>query len=45
MNISGEEMAPQAEYITADMIKELRSKGLGIRAWGVFNISLMEKMC
>ena len=45
LHVSGEEMAPQAEYITVDMIKELRSKGLGIRAWGVFNVSLMKKMC
>ena len=45
LNISGEEMAPQAEYITDDMVKKLRSKGLGIRAWGVFNVALMKKMC
>lgn len=45
LDISGEEMAPQAEYITDDMVKKLRSKGLGIRAWGVFNVSLMKKMC
>ncbi len=45
LDISGEEMAPQAEYITDDMVKKLRSKGLGIRAWGVFNLSLMKKMC
>ncbi len=38
-------MAPQAGYITDDMVKKLRSKGLGIRAWGVFNVSLMKKMC
>ena len=44
LNISGEEMAPQAEYITSNMMKELRSKGLGIRAWGFFNVSLMKKM-
>ena len=45
LNISGEEMAPQAEYITEDMVSVLRSKGLGIRAWGVFNVSLMKRMC
>ncbi|MBQ2695950.1 MAG: hypothetical protein IJF61_01455 [Clostridia bacterium] len=45
LNISGEEMAPKAEYITEDMVKKLRSKGLGIRAWGVSNVSLMKKMC
>ena len=45
LNISGEEMAPQAEYITDDMVKKLRSRGLGIRAWGVFNVALMKKMC
>jgi len=45
LNISGEEMAPKAEYITEDMVKKLRSKGLGIRAWGISNVSLMKKMC
>ena len=45
LNISGEEMAPQAEHITEDMIKALRDKGLGIRAWGVANVAVMKKMC
>lgn len=45
LSIGGEEMAPQAEFITPDMIKMLRSHGLGIRAWGVFNVAIMKKMC
>jgi len=45
LNIGGEEMAPQAEFITEDMVNMLRKHGLGIRAWGVFNVSLMKKMC
>ena len=43
--IGGEEMAPKAEYITEDLIKALREKGLGIRAWGVSDAALMKKMC
>ena len=45
LNIQGEEMAPKAECITEDLMKKLRSKGLGIRAWGVSNVSIMKEMC
>lgn len=45
LGISGEEMAPKAEYITEDMIRKLRSLGLGIRAWGISDVSIMKKMC
>lgn len=44
-SIRGEEMAPYAEYLTEDIVKDLREKGLGVRAWGVHNIPLMKKMC
>ncbi len=44
-SIVGEEMAPQAEYITEEMMTKLRGCGLGVRAWGVFNVPLMKKMC
>ena len=44
-SIRGEEMAPYAEYLTEDIVKDLRGKGLGVRAWGVLNIPLMKKMC
>lgn len=44
-SIRGEEMAPYAEYLTEDIVKDLREKGLGVRAWGVLNIPLMKKMC
>ena len=43
--IGGEEMAPKAEHITNDMMKNLRNAGLGVRAWGVANVALMKKMC
>lgn len=46
--ISGEEMAPQAEYITAESVGKLRQEGLGVRAWGLSGRSpllLMKKMC
>ncbi len=45
LDIDGEEVAPQAERITEEIIEKLRKSGLGVRAWGVFNISLMKKMC
>ena len=45
LDISGEEMAPKAECITKEMMDVLRGKGLGVRAWGVFNVQLMKKMC
>lgn len=45
LDISGEEMAPKAECITKEMMDVLRDKGLGVRAWGVFNVQLMKKMC
>lgn len=43
--IGGEEMAPYAEYLTEEIVKDLREKGLGVRAWGVANVPLMKKMC
>lgn len=45
LDIDGEELAPQAEYITEEIMEKLRKLNLGVRAWGVFNISLMKKMC
>jgi len=45
LSIKGEEMAPYAEYLTEEIVKDLREKGLGVRAWGVLNIPLMKKMC
>ncbi len=45
LSISGEEMAPKAEFITEDLMKKLRECGLGVRAWGVFNVLLMKRMC
>lgn len=45
LSISGEEIAPKAEFITEDLMKKLRECGLGVRAWGVANVLLMKKMC
>jgi len=43
--IGGEELAPKAENMTEELVEKLRAMNLGVRAWGVFNISLMKKMC
>ena len=45
LEIGGEEIAPKAELITLENMKKWRKLNLGVRAWGVFNISLMKKMC
>ena len=43
--IGGEELAPKAELLTAESIQMCREVGRGVRAWGVFNVGLMKKMC
>lgn len=45
LQIGGEEIAPKAEIITAELMRKWRNAGLGVRAWGVSNIELMEKAC
>lgn len=45
LEIGGEEIAPKAECITDEVVRKLRAQNIGVRAWGVFNISLMKKMC
>jgi glycerophosphoryl diester phosphodiesterase len=45
LQIGGEEIAPKAQTITAELMKKWRGAGLGVRAWGVSNIELMEKAC
>ncbi len=45
LDIGGEEIAPKAEYITEEIMEKIRKLNLGVRAWGVFNISVMKKMC
>lgn len=45
LSIHGEEMAPKAETITEELMQKWRNAGLGVRAWGVSNITLMKKMC
>lgn len=43
LKIGGEEIAPKAEIITKDLMDMWRGLGLGVRAWGVSNVSLMKK--
>jgi len=44
-SIGAEEIAPKAELVTEELMKKWRSLGLGVRAWGVFDVALMKKMC
>ena len=43
--VGGEEIAPKAALMTAQDVSRWRAAGLGVRAWGVANGELMEKMC
>ncbi len=43
--IGGEEIAPRATNISAELIQKWRSLGLGVRAWGVKEVPIMKKMC
>ena len=45
LGIGGEEIAPEAELLSGELMKKCRNAGLGVRAWGVSNIALMKKMC
>ena len=45
LDIGGEEIAPMAETVTEELMAKWRSRGLGVRAWGVSGIPLMKKMC
>ena len=45
LEIGGEEIAPKAELITEELVEKWRKAGLGVRAWGVFSVALMKKMC
>lgn len=45
LKIGGEELAPKAELITEELMEKCKKLNLGVRAWGVFNIQLMKKMC
>ena len=45
LSAGGEELAPKAENITEELMKKWRSKGLGVRAWGVSSTEIMKKMC
>ena len=45
LQIGGEEMAPKAEFIPAELMEKWRNAGLGVRAWGVSGVALMKKMC
>lgn len=43
--MGGEELAPQAELLTEEKVKNCRDAGLGVRAWGLRNEALMKQMC
>jgi len=45
LHIGGEEIAPKAQNISAQLIAKWRNEGLGVRAWGVYNVALMKDMC
>lgn len=45
VDIGGEEMAPEAKFISDDVMEKVRKSGLGIRAWGVRNVNVMKNMC
>lgn len=45
LEIGGEEIAPRADTITAELVEAWRKAGLGVRAWGVSGVLLMKKMC
>ena len=40
-----EEFCPNAAWLTAEMVLEVRSRHMGLRAWGVKTEELMIKMC
>ncbi len=44
-DIGGEELAPEAKYITDEKVLKLRKLGLGVRAWGIYNVTIMKTMC
>ncbi len=43
--IGGEEIVPHAGNITEQLVAKWKGAGLGVRAWGVSNVTLMKKMC
>ncbi|MBE7001179.1 MAG: hypothetical protein E7421_00540 [Ruminococcaceae bacterium] len=45
LQVGGEEIAPKAELLSDELMKKCRNAGLGVRAWGVSNVTLMKKMC
>ena len=45
LEIGGEEIAPNAEFINSANLERWRSLGLGVRAWGVTSVQLMKNMC
>ena len=43
--IGGEELCPEAEFLTHEMVKEYHDKGFNVRAWGVYNPEIMRNAC
>ncbi|MBR5542841.1 MAG: hypothetical protein IKU65_01940 [Oscillospiraceae bacterium] len=45
LDIGAEEIAPNAENINEGLVEKCRRKKLGVRAWGVSDVSVMKRMC
>ncbi len=45
LDIGGEEIAPKAVCITDELMRKAAAVKLGVRAWGVSNVSIMKKLC
>ena len=42
-NLGEEEIAPKADAVTPELMQKWRNAKLGVRAWGVTSIALMQK--
>ena len=45
LSIGGEEICPIENLITKESISLWRSRGLGVRAWGIKDVSTMKRVC
>ena len=43
--IGGEQMCPQAKYLTKEKVAAWRAAGFGVRAWGITNEEVMVHAC
>ena len=44
-SIGGEQMCPQAKYLTKEKVAAWRAAGFGVRAWGITNEDVMKHAC